>query len=175
MDWISQVSKQTFHSKSKCVWIYRVCILQKRCRIFIIIYAMSWSWIFIRFTICVHLLFNRLDQTFLYLRIGNCFVEWQNGIIFIFMLAPFSIPRTHMWQLYWLSDFWAAHSLWIKWMLLSTFFFFPLLEKTFTFYSNQHFWHSRLQKFGWWFSFFTWKSEWEQPKMWLTFSTNLYR
>lgn len=114
---------------------------KNKCRIFIIIYAMSWSWIFIRFTICMCLLFNRLNQTFLYLRIGNGFVEWQNGIIFVFMLAPFSIPRIHMWQLYWLSAFWAAHSLWIKWMLLSTFFFFLLLlEKTFTFYSNPQTW-----------------------------------
>lgn len=134
MDWINQVSKQIFYFKSKCVWIYRVCILQKKCRIFIIIYAMSWSWIFIRFTICVRLLFNRLNQTLLYLRIGNGFVEWQNGIIFVFMLVPFSIPRIHMWQLYWLSAFWAAHSLWIKWMLLSTFFFlFAFTRKNFYF------------------------------------------
>lgn len=105
--------------------------------------AMSWSWIFIHSQF-VHLLFNRLNQTFLSNENGNMLVskkESCHDIYSCWRLLKSKDPHVCVWWcgdgkwLHWLSTLWIEHSFVFWWMLLSPilFFFLSLFQR----HSNQ--------------------------------------
>lgn len=166
-----------FHFKSKCVWIYRVCILQKKnveflslfmqCRdheflsvsqFVCICYSTGWIKRFYTYELEMALLNGKMES-YSY----SCWSLFPfQGLICVDSIGYLTFELHTRIEL---SECCFHH-----------FLFLLLFEKNFYFFIQINTSDiADLRSSTDDSVFFTWKSKWEQSKIWLTFSTNLYR